>query len=61
MFEASAGGQSLGDAGEPAVPAAQEFREVIGGRLAFDVRAERENDLDFFGCRLDPADQWRDP
>ena len=60
MFETTARGQALGDAGEPAIPATQEFRQIVRGRLPFHIGTERENHFDFLPRRLDPPDQWRD-
>lgn len=42
MFEPTASGQALGDAGEEAVFAAQQVGQVVGCGLAFDVGTERE-------------------
>ena len=47
VLEAAAGGQALGDAGETAVFAAEEVGQIVGGGLALDIGAEREDDYGF--------------
>ena len=44
-FEAAAGGEALGDAGDGELFAAEDIGEVIGGGFAFDVGAEGEDDF----------------
>ena len=60
VFEAAAGGEALGDAGEAAIFPAQQFGEVIGGGFAFDVGAEGEDDFEAVGGVVDAAEESRD-
>lgn len=60
MFQTTAGRETLGDAGEAAVFPTQDFDEIIGGGLAFDIGSECKHYLDFAACGFDPAQKGRD-